>query len=57
VVSIDATLANSGRVAHAQIGGVFGGTPEGSCIARAVRGAHFPAFSQQSLKLTYPIAL
>jgi hypothetical protein len=57
IVTVDATIANSGRVAHAQIGGVFVGTPEGSCIARAVRGTRFPAFSQQSLKITYPIAL
>ena len=56
LVKIDATIANSGRVANAIIGGVFVGTPEGSCIARAVRAAHFPPFSQQSLKISYPIA-
>lgn len=56
-VKIDATIANSGRVAQAVINGAFVGTPEGSCMARAVRGVRFPAFSQQSLKVSYPIAL
>jgi hypothetical protein len=56
-VKIQATIANSGRVASALVDGVFGGTPEGSCIARAVRAARFPQFSQASLKVNYPIAL
>lgn len=57
LVKVDATIANSGRVAQAVINGAFVGTPEGSCMARAVRSARFPAFSQQSLKVSYPIAL
>jgi hypothetical protein len=57
IVDIDATIANSGRVAHALIDGAFRGTPEGSCIARAVRTAHFPRFSQASLKVDYPLSL
>jgi hypothetical protein len=57
IVDIDATIANSGRVAHALIDGAFKGTPEGSCIARAVRTAHFPRFSQASLKVDYPLSL
>lgn len=57
LVKIQANIANSGRVASAMIDGVFVGTPEGSCIARAVRSARFPQFSQASLKVSYPIAL
>jgi hypothetical protein len=56
VAKIAATIANSGRVASALIEGQFSGTPEGSCMARAVRGARFPQFSQPNLKITYPIA-
>jgi hypothetical protein len=56
-VKIQATIANSGRVASALVDGAFVGTPEGSCIARAVRAARFPQFSQASLKVSYPIAL
>ena len=57
VVDIDATVAGSGRVTYALIDGVFKGSPEGSCMARAVRAARFPQFSRPSLKVSYPIAL
>jgi hypothetical protein len=57
LVKIQATIANSGRVASAVIDGAFVGTPEGSCMARAVRATRFPAFSQASLKVSFPIAL
>ena len=55
--SIQATIASSGRISYAIVDGAFKGTPEGSCIARAVRKARFPAFSKASIKVTYPIAL
>jgi hypothetical protein len=57
IVVIDAGIANSGRVARAVIDGAFKGTPEGSCMARAARGAHFPRFSQPTLNVSYPISL
>ncbi len=57
IVHIDATVANSGRVSYAVLEGAFQGSPEGSCMARAVRGARFPRFSQPSLKISYPVAL
>jgi hypothetical protein len=57
VVQIDATIANSGRVSRSLIVGVFSGTTEGSCMARAARAARFPQFSQPSLNVNYPIAL
>lgn len=56
VAKINATIANSGRVSYALIEGEFQGTPEGSCMARAVRAARFPQFSQPNLKVSYPVA-
>jgi len=50
------TVAGSGRVTHAIVSGAFAGTPEGSCIARAIRGAQFPAFAQAKIELSYPFA-
>jgi hypothetical protein len=57
VAQINATVANTGRVSYALIDGAFKGTPEGSCMARAVRTARFPQFSQANLKVAYPVAL
>jgi hypothetical protein len=56
-VEINASIANTGRIVHALVGGDFKGTVEGSCMARAVREAKFPAFSQARLKVSYPISL
>lgn len=47
-------VASTGRVRNAVVSGSFVGTPEGSCIARALRGAHFPPFAQESLEISYP---
>jgi hypothetical protein len=57
IVTLDATIANSGRVSYAVIAGAFKGTPAGSCMARAARAARFPQFSQPSLKVSYPVSL
>jgi hypothetical protein len=57
IVTLTTTIANSGRVSRAVVEGVFQGSPEGSCMARAVRSARFQRFSQQSLNVTYPISL
>ena len=51
------TVTGSGRVASANIEGAFAGTPEGSCMARALRAAAFPRFSTASLQVTYPFRL
>jgi hypothetical protein len=56
-VQINASIASTGRIVHALVGGDFRGTVEGSCMARAVRDAQFPAFSQARLKVSYPISL
>ena len=45
---------SSGRVTNAQVQGQFAGTPVGSCVARAVRGARFPRFSRSNFSVTFP---
>lgn len=47
----------SGRVATVNVEGTFAGTPEGSCMARAVRAAHVGRFSDPTLVVLYPYAL
>jgi len=56
-VEVKASITSNGRIVHALIDGDFEGSPEGSCMARAVREAQFPAFSQPRLKVSYPFAL
>jgi len=56
-VEVKASVTSNGRIVHALIDGDFEGSPEGSCMARAVREAQFPAFSQPRLKVSYPFAL
>ncbi len=55
--SVRVTVGSSGRVRNALVGGDFDGTPIGSCIARAVRGASFPQFSAESFTVQYPFTL
>jgi hypothetical protein len=50
----DLTIAGSGRVSYSMVEGAYAGTPQGSCMARALRTAHFPQFSMPSLKVRYP---
>jgi len=57
IVTLDTTLAGAGRVSRALVDGIFRGTPEGSCMARAARHAHVPPFNQTSLNVTYTISL
>jgi hypothetical protein len=57
VADLDITIAHTGTVMHVLVGGDFAGTTEGSCIARAVRQAHFPAFKQERFRLLYPYAI
>ena len=56
VAKVNATIAASGRIAYALVGGAFKGTPEGSCMARALRKARFPKFSRDKLKVSLPFA-
>ncbi len=47
-------LGRTGRVTTARVNGLRG--PIGSCVARAVRRARFPQFSDDSLTISYPFA-
>jgi hypothetical protein len=51
------SISGSGRVASALIEGAFAGTPQGSCMARALRATSFPAFTSENLQVTYPFRL
>ncbi|MDD9933540.1 MAG: hypothetical protein OXT09_08055, partial [Myxococcales bacterium] len=57
VAQVDLTVSGVGKVTHAIVGGDFAGTPEGSCIARAVRGARFTPFKQPRFRVVYPFSL
>lgn len=56
-VPVTVRVAPSGRVTTAVVSGHLAGTPAGSCIARAVRGARFPAFSGDHFNVQYPFQL
>jgi len=52
------TVAGStGRVSSVNVSGQFQGTPIGSCVARAVRGARFSKFSRADFKVTFPFRI
>jgi hypothetical protein len=57
VAPIEATIVGDGHVIHASVGGYYQGTPEGSCIARALRAAQFAPFARESIKVAFPYAL
>jgi hypothetical protein len=57
VAQVDLTVSGNGKVTHAVVGGDFSGTPEGSCIARAVRSARFEPFKQPRFRVIYPFSL
>ena len=52
------TINPSGRVSSAQVTGKFAGTPTGTCVASAVKGASFPRFKGQAMSgIDYPFML
>lgn len=57
LVDATVTIAPNGRVTYSLIRGHFVGSPEGSCMARALRAATFPTFSGPSIKVGFPYAL
>jgi hypothetical protein len=57
LATTNVTIAGAGRVTAVVIEGVFAGTPQGSCMARAVRRAKFPPFAQPTFKVSYPFSL
>jgi hypothetical protein len=56
-VKIRFTVAPSGKVSSAKATGKFAGTPTGSCVAAAVKGATFPAFDGRPMAFTFPFLL
>jgi len=57
LANVQVTIAKSGRVSSANVTGTFAGTPTGSCVEKAVKGATFPQFKGASMSLTYPYVL
>ena len=55
-ITMAVTIGKTGRVSNAAATGAYAGTPIGSCAARAVRRARFPA-SQKTLNVKYPFKL
>ncbi len=50
-------IGSTGRVGSARVTGQFAGTPVGSCVARAVRGARVPRFSRDRFPVNFPYRL
>ncbi|MCS6798158.1 MAG: hypothetical protein NZ898_06475 [Myxococcota bacterium] len=57
VATVQIVVGSSGRVRNAVVTGPLAGTPEGSCVARAVRAARFPQFAADSFTVTFPFRL
>ena len=57
MASVSVTIAKSGSVSSANVGGAFAGTPTGSCVERAVKSGSFPKFKGPSQTITYPFVL
>lgn len=55
-VLADVTISAPGRVSNSVIEGTFAGTNAGSCMARVLRGAKFPAFSGEDISVRYPFS-
>lgn len=53
---VRATVRPDGRVSSAVVTGAFAGTPQGSCIARAMRSVRLPPFSGAPVVVNYPFA-
>jgi hypothetical protein len=57
MVSVTVTINPSGRAASVQVTGKFAGTPTGTCVASAVKGASFSRFKGQAMSVEYPFML
>jgi predicted Zn finger-like uncharacterized protein len=57
MVQVSVTISPAGRVSGANVTGKFAGTPTGSCVAGAVRGAKFDRFRGGAITITYPFVL
>lgn len=54
IAEVSLTVRPEGRVSYAVVDGSFAGSPEGTCMAQALRQAKFPAFSDPMLRVKYP---
>jgi predicted Zn finger-like uncharacterized protein len=52
---VHVNVARGGKVSGATVGGKFAGTPTGSCIESAARGAHFPPVEQDSFDFPFQL--
>lgn len=57
VADVTLTVRAPGVVSHAVVEGTFAGSEKGSCIARALRKAELPHFSEPVLRIEYPFML
>jgi hypothetical protein len=55
-MTANVTISGAGRVTYSTIEGAFAGTPQGSCMALALRAAQFPPFTSAQLRVRYPFA-
>lgn len=56
-VTVAVTIKGNGKVQSATVLGSHAGTAVGSCTARYVRRAKFPAFADPSLRVKYPFSI
>ncbi|MBK9037116.1 MAG: hypothetical protein IPL61_38710 [Myxococcales bacterium] len=56
-VKVKAVVASSGAVSKVDALGEFAGTPTGGCVAAAVKGASFPAWTGAPMSVTYSFTL
>ncbi|MBL8626904.1 MAG: hypothetical protein JNK64_36790 [Myxococcales bacterium] len=56
-VKVKAVVAPSGSVTKVDATGEFAGTPTGSCVAAAVKGASFPSWTGAPMTVTYSFTL
>ncbi|MDB4987827.1 MAG: glycine-rich protein [Myxococcaceae bacterium] len=47
----------TGKVSSVDVSGQFAGSPVGSCVAKEVRKAKFPKFSQSTFSFSYPFKI
>jgi hypothetical protein len=57
LANVAVTIGKNGRVSSASVSGSFAGTPTGSCVEKAVKGATFPPVKGSPTSINYPFML
>jgi hypothetical protein len=57
VADVTLTVRATGVVSHALVEGAFADSPQGSCIAKALRTTKLPAFGEPITRIEYPFQL